>query len=130
MEAWQMNVTIIPSIAVVLSSANRMALGLTDEINLRLSTNEQAYKNILPLKVKQLRRVSAAIFLMYVSLSLLIINALLVAFSIIPAVADKWLLLLSIMLFLIAVYFKLLFAYHAYFIRSKQFAAFANPDRN
>ncbi len=125
-----MNLSLIPSVAVVLTSANRLALGLTDEINVRLSVNVLAYEEILPMKVKQLRRISISIFLMYLSLSLLIINALLVGLKLIPASADKWLILMSTVLFLCAVYFKLLFAYHSYFIRQRQFSAFLGNKRN
>jgi hypothetical protein len=124
MEAWQINISLIPSLAVILTSANRLALGLTDEINIRLSANTDAYGEILPLKVEQLKRLSIAVFIMYLSLSLLIVNALLVGLEIIPASADKILILFSIVLFLVAVYFKVSFAYHAYFIRRRQFNHF------
>lgn len=124
MEAWQINISLIPSLAVILTSANRLALGLTDEINIRLSQNTDAYGDILPLKVEQLKRLSIAVFIMYLSLSLLIVNALLVGLEIIPASADKILILFSIVLFLVAVYFKVSFAYHAYFIRRRQFNHF------
>ena len=56
METWQINLSLIPSIAVILSSTNRMALGLMDELNVRLLSNPNAYKAILPLKIKQLKR--------------------------------------------------------------------------
>lgn len=124
METWQINISLIPSLAVILTSANRLALGLTDEINIRLSLNTDAYGDILPLKVEQLKRLSIAVFIMYLSLSLLIVNALLVGLEIIPASADKILILVSIVLFLVAVYFKIAFAYHAYFIRRRQFNHF------
>ena len=58
MENWQLNISLIPSIAVILASSNRMALGLTDEISLRLLANLEMYKEILPLKISQLKRLS------------------------------------------------------------------------
>lgn len=124
MEAWQINLSLIPSIAVILTSANRMALGLTDEINVRLLANTSVYSEILPDKIKQLKRLSISIFLMYLSLSILVSNALLVALEIIPISADKLLILISITIFLIAIYFKIIFSWNAYFIRQKQFKRF------
>lgn len=50
METWQLNLSLIPSIAVILTSANRMALGLTDEINLRLLSNAEAFPKFYHLK--------------------------------------------------------------------------------
>lgn len=128
METWQINISLIPSIAVILTSSNRMALGLTDEINVRLAANLILYKAILPLKIKQLKRLSFSIFLMYLSLSLLIVNSLLVALSIISKSYDKVLIILSIFLFLVAVYFKIIFAFKAYQIRQKQFEIFLNDE--
>lgn len=121
MEAWQINLSLIPSIAVILTSVNRMALGLTDEINVRLLANESFYASILPDKIKQLKRLSMAIFLMYLSLSLLILNALLVALNIIPVSMDKVLIFISISILFVAVYYKILFSWKAYFLRQKQF---------
>lgn len=117
METWQINLSLIPSIAVILTSSNRMALGLTDEINVRLSVNQEAYKSVLPEKIKQLKRLSLAIFLMYLSLVILVLNALLVAIDIIPNEYDKILIISSIFVFFIAIYFKMYFSWKAYFIR-------------
>ncbi len=127
METWQINLSLIPTIAVILTSGNRMALGLTDEINVRLSANVEAYREILPLKIQQLKRLSIAIFLMYLSLSILILSALLTALYIIPAAYDKIPILVAIAFFLAGVAFKLQFAYHAYFIRHQQFQKFLHP---
>lgn len=62
MEAWQINLSLIPSIAVILASSNRMALGLTDEINVRLISNREVFEEIIPEKIKQLKRLSLAIY--------------------------------------------------------------------
>ena len=101
-----------------------MALGLTDEINQWFSPKSTDYSKILSLKIKQLKRLSIAIFLMYVSLSLLIINALLVGLQLIPKSIDKLGILLSIIIFLIAIYYKILFSFKAYYIRQDQFKIF------
>ena len=124
METWQINISLIPSIAVILTSSNRMALGLTDEINQWFFPKSTEYSKILSLKIKQLKRLSIAIFLMYVSLSLLIINALLVGLQLIPKSIDKLGILLSIIIFLVAIYYKILFSYKAYYIRQDQFKIF------
>lgn len=50
MENWQINLSLIPSIAVILTSTNRMALELTDEINVRLLQNKDTFIDILTLK--------------------------------------------------------------------------------
>lgn len=128
METWQINISLIPSIAVIVASSNRMALGLTDEINARLVTNLIKYKPILPLKIIQLKRLSFSIFLQYLSLSLLIVNALLVALNIIPEKFDKLLILISISLFLVAIYFTIIFSFKAYQIRQKQFELFFDDN--
>jgi hypothetical protein len=52
METWQINISLIPTIAVILTSSNRMALGLTDEINQWFYQNKKNYSNILLLKIK------------------------------------------------------------------------------
>ncbi len=124
MENWQINISLIPSIAIILTSSNRMALGLTDEINVRLSQNVEAYKGILPLKIKQLKRLSLSIILMYISLALLVINALLGALSIISQSYDEVLIIMAITIFLFAIFFKIKFSYNAFLIRQKQFQNF------
>ncbi len=124
METWQINLSLIPSIAVILTSSNRMALGLTDEINSRLAANVEVYKEILPNKIKQLKRLSISILLMYISLSILILNALLVGMKIISEYHDKLLIFISIIIFFVAIYFSTLFSWNAYFIRQKQFEKF------
>ncbi|NOQ92450.1 MAG: hypothetical protein GQ552_07025 [Flavobacteriaceae bacterium] len=121
METWQINISLIPSIAVILTSSNRMALGLTDEINQWFFPNKDIVSEILAQKIKQLKRLSIAIFLMYLSLSILVINALLVGLDLIPHSIDKLGILISIIFFLVAIYFKILFSFKAYFIRQKQF---------
>ncbi len=121
METWQINISLIPSIAVILTSSNRMALGLTDEINQWFFPNKDIVSEILVLKIKQLKRLSIAIFLMYLSLCILVINALLVGLDLIPSSIDKLGILIAIIFFLIAIYFKILFSFKAYFIRQKQF---------
>lgn len=121
METWQINISLIPSIAVILTSSNRIALGLTDEINQWFFPKTNEFSEILSLKIKQLKRLSISIFLMYLSLSFLIINALLVGLNLIPTSIDKLGILISIVIFLIAIYFKILFSFKAYFIRQKQF---------
>ncbi|MBK8516650.1 MAG: hypothetical protein IPL55_10325 [Saprospiraceae bacterium] len=126
MENWQFNLTLIPSIAFVLTSANRMALGLTDEINVRISANIDAYRDILPLKIKQLKRLSISIVLMYISLAVLIINALVGALYIVSAPYDRVLMIIAITVFLIAIMYKIQFSYHAYIIRQNQFNYFKN----
>lgn len=124
METWQINISLIPSIAVILTSSNRMALGLTDEINARLAANLNVYKEILPSKIQQLKRLSISILLMYISLSILILNALLVGMNLISEHYDKLLIFISIIIFFVAVYFSTLFSWNAYFIRQKQFEKF------
>lgn len=130
MESWQINLSLIPSIAVLLTSANRSAIGLTDEINVRLMANIDAYKNILPLKIEQLKRISISIFLMYTSLSLLILNALLTALNFISPANDKILIIVAIAFFFIGVHFSLMFSYNAFFIRKKQFDFFIDQKNN
>jgi cytochrome c oxidase subunit IV len=124
MENWQVNISLIPSIAVILTSTNRMALGLTDEINLRLLQNLEAFKDILPLKIKQLKRLSLAIILMYLALALLVINALSGALEILEAAYANLLIIVAIVIFMIALIFKIQFSYHAYKIRQVQFLSF------
>ena len=55
METWQINIPLIPSIAVILTSSNPMALGLTDEINQWFFPKSTDYSKILSLKIKQLK---------------------------------------------------------------------------
>lgn len=124
MENWQINISLIPSIAVILTSTNRMALGLTDEINLRLLANIEVYREILPLKIRQLKRLSLSIVLMYISLALLVINALVGTVVMINKPFDMTLIVIAIAIFLIAIFIKIQFSYYAYTIRQKQFLQF------
>ncbi len=130
METWQINISLIPSIAVILTSSNRLALGLTDEINQWFLPNINEVSEISSLKIKQLKRLSIAIFLMYLSLSILIINALLVGLNLIPSSIDKLGILIAIVIFLIAIYFKILFSFKAYFIRQKQFKSLISSENS
>lgn len=124
METWQINLSLIPSIAVILTSANRTVLGLTDEINVRILANPEAYSKVLPLKITQLKRLSVAVFLMYLCLVCLILNALLVGVNVITPKNDKVLIFLAVIIFFVAVFYMLLFSWNAYFIRQKQFKVF------
>lgn len=124
METWQINLSLIPSIAVILTSANRMALGLTDEINSRLLTNIEAFRHVLPLKIKQLKRLSIAIVVMYSSLAILVLNALLTGMNLLQEPQDKYLIFLAILIFFVGLHFKIMFAINAFFIRQKQFITF------
>lgn len=126
MENWQLNISLIPSIAVILASSNRMALGLTDEISLRLLANLEMYKEILPLKISQLKRLSLSITLMYISLALLVVNALLSALNIIKESYEMFLVMVAISFFLAGLILKVQFSYYAYKIRQKQFLKFVN----
>lgn len=126
MENWQLNISLIPSIAVILASSNRMALGLTDEISLRLLANLEMYKEILPLKISQLKRLSLSITLMYISLALLVVNALLSALNIIKESYEMFLVIVAISFFLAGLILKVQFSYYAYKIRQKQFFKFVN----
>jgi len=129
METWQINLSLIPSIAVILTSTNRMVLGLTDEINVRLLSNPEAFLEILPLKIKQLKRLSIAILLMYNSLGLLVLNALLAGCEFIPSQYDKVLIFVAIIIFFVAIHFKIQFSWNAYFIRQKQFEKFIKTNK-
>lgn len=129
METWQINLSLIPSIAVILTSANRMVLGLTDEINVRLLSNPEAFSEILPLKIKQLKRLSIAILLMYNSLGLLVLNALLAGCEFIPSQYDKILIFVAIIIFFVAIHYKIQFSWNAYFIRQKQFQKFIKTNK-
>lgn len=124
MENWQINLSLIPSIAVILTSTNRMTLGLTDEINVRLSQNKEVFSEILPLKIMQLKRLSLAIILMYISLALLIFNTLIGALLQLTGIATMFLIFISIAIFLIGIGIKISFSFHAYKIRQKQFINF------
>ena len=121
MEIWKINLSLIPSIAVILTSANRIALGLTDEINLQLINNPEAYKHILPLKIEQLKRVSMAIVIMYTSLAVLVLNALLTGTNILRSPYDMYLIFVAILIFFVGLHYKIMFAGNALFIRQKQF---------
>lgn len=121
MESWQINLSLIPSIALILMSANNLALGLTNEINSHFTLKNKSSDDILPQKIQQLKRLSLSIFLMYLSLSILIFNALLVALSFIPESYDKAFMLLSIAILFIAIYLKVQFSFKAYLIRTLQF---------
>ncbi|AFK05494.1 hypothetical protein Emtol_0222 (plasmid) [Emticicia oligotrophica DSM 17448] len=124
MENWQINLSLIPSIAVILTSTNRMALGLTDEINIRLLQNKEVFIDILPLKIKQLKRLSLAIILMYISLAMLVFNALITALFQLKSSDSKILIFGAITIFLIAIGVKISFSFHAYKIRQQQFLKF------
>ena len=126
MENWQLNISLIPSNAVILASSNRMAVGLTDEISLRLLANLEMYKEILPLKISQLKRLSLSITLMYISLALLVVNALLSALNIIKESYEMFLVMVAISFFLAGLILKVQFSYYAYKIRQKQFLKFVN----
>lgn len=121
MESWQINLSLIPSIALLLMSANNLAIGLANEINNHFANAQHNPDRIFYQKKIQLKRLSMAIFLMYTSLSVLIANALLVAIEIIPRQYEKSMMLLAILILFFAIYFKLAFSFKAYFIRTHQY---------
>ncbi|MBS3912977.1 MAG: hypothetical protein KG003_00605 [Bacteroidetes bacterium] len=128
MEAWHLNLSMIPGIAVILSSTNRMVLGLTDEINNRLLSRPDAYYLVLPKKIQQLKRLSISIALMYISIVLILTHTLLLGMDIIAIEHTDLLIYCAISIFFLGVYYQLVFAIKAYSIRQEQFREFIKPN--
>ncbi|AWV98468.1 hypothetical protein [Arcticibacterium luteifluviistationis] len=124
METWQINLSLIPSLAVILGSVNRMALGLTDELNNRLHLDHELFEEIIPLKIKQLKTLSIATLLMYLSLLLLVINAMLGGLNVFENYNTAILIIIAVFIFFVSIILLVSFSWNAYFIRQRQFEKF------
>ena len=124
MENWQIYLSFIPSIAVILTGVNRLALGITDEINLRLLPQRNTNKEIIALKVKQLKRLSIAVTLMYLALSILVMSALLAGNHILGMMYQNIPIFVSISLFFTAIGYLIRFSYASILLLNRQFDGF------
>ena len=124
MENWQIYLSFIPSIAVILTGVNRLALGITDEINLRLLPQRNTNKEIIVLKVKQLKRLSIAATLMYLALSILVMSALLAGNHILGIMYQNIPIFVSISLFFTAIGYLIRFSYASILLLNRQFDEF------
>ena len=121
MENWQIYLSFIPSIAVILSGVNRLALGVTDEINSHLLPQKEVYKDIIPLKIMQLKRLNVATTLMFIALAILVMSALLSGNLILGMMYQNVPIFVSISLFFIAIGYMIRYSYHSIRLVQKQF---------
>lgn len=121
MENWQIYLSFIPSIAVILSGVNRLALGVTDEINSHLLPRKEVYKDIISLKVKQLKWLSIASTLMFIALAILVMSALLSGNHILGMMYQNVPIFVSISLFFIAIGYMIRYSYNSIRLMQKQF---------
>ena len=124
MEHWQIYLSFIPSIAVILTGVNRMTLGVTDQINAQILVEKEVRKDIILLKIKQLRRLSIATMLMYIALAILVISALLSGNNILGMMYQNIPIFVSITLFFIAIGLLVSFSFNALILQKKQFGDF------
>lgn len=120
MNNWHIPLAFIPSIAVIITSTSRLALGLTDELNNKMKEKE-LYATIIEAKIKQLKRLSIAGVMLYISLAILVSDVLLVALTIIPEGCEFYGVIASVFFFQIAIIFLIIFSVKAFLIRQKQF---------
>lgn len=121
MESWTLPLSMIPSLAVILTSTSRMILGLTDELNDKMKDPGHD-RTIVAAKLGQIKRLSIASVLMYVSLAVLVAAVLLTGVGWIGVGVEEALMLVAVALFFAALVYKIMFSWHAYFIRQRQFA--------
>jgi uncharacterized membrane protein (DUF485 family) len=121
MENWTLPFSMIPSLAVILTSTSRMILGLTDEMNNKIKDPGHD-RNIVTAKLGQIKRLSIASIFMYMSLAVLVVAVLLVGTGWISPQVEEGAMLFAVTLFFVAIVYMIVFSWKAYFIRQQQFA--------
>lgn len=121
MENWTLPLSMIPSLAVILTSTSRMILGLTDELNNKIKDPGHD-RIVVAAKHRQIKRLSLASIFMYMSLAVLVVAVLLVGTGWIGAQVEEGAMLSAVGLFFVAIVYMIIFSWKAYFIRQRQFA--------
>lgn len=121
MENWTLPLSMIPSLAVILTSTSRMILGLTDELNNKIKDPGHD-RIVVAAKLRQIKRLSLASIFMYMSLAVLVVAVLLVGTGWIGAQVEEGAMLFAVGLFFVAIVYIIIFSWKAYFIRQRQFA--------
>lgn len=72
---WYFPITIIPGIALLILSTTNLILGLNVELS-QLAQENSRYEKIIELKIKQLKRISRAVFWFYMGIFLFLISGM------------------------------------------------------
>ncbi|HMQ77358.1 MAG TPA: hypothetical protein PKE21_14505 [Flavobacteriales bacterium] len=121
MENWTLQLSLIPSLAVILTSTSRMTLGLSDELTNMVKTVGHD-PQLVQEKLEQIKRLSLAGVFMYLSMAVLVVAVLFNGAGWIDPRWEDGAMLIAVAIFFMAIVIKVRFSYFAYFIRQRQFA--------
>lgn len=113
---WYIPITIIPGIALLILSTTNLILGLNSELA-HLAEQSERYQFIIDLKIKQLKRISRAVFWFYLGTFLFLVSGLGAAMA---TPGQKWpefILLSGVISTTLAISFLLVFSVKAVSIR-------------
>ncbi len=113
---WYFPITIIPGIALLILSTTNLILGLNVELS-QLADESHRYDEIIDLKIKQLKRVSRAVFWFYMGIFLFLISGMGAALT---DSSEKWpqfILLAGVLSTTLAIILLLVFSIKAVRIR-------------
>ena len=120
MDEWYIPISIIPSIALLLTSTTQLTLGITTELY-KKQENYKKYEHIINAKLRQIKLLSATSVLLYISLAVLVATVLLSGLGICTSMHTDIGMLVSITLFFTALIVMIVFSINAYTIRQRQF---------
>lgn len=113
---WYFPITIIPGIALLILSTTNLISGLNLELS-QLAEENSRYEEIIDLKIKQLKRISRAVFWFYMGVFLFLISGMGAALT---DFSEKWpqfILLAGVLSTTLAIILLLVFSIKAVRIR-------------
>lgn len=113
---WYFPITLIPGIALLILSTTNFILGLNVELA-QLAEESSRYDKIINRKIKQLKRISRAVFWFYLGIFLFLISGMSIALTDLPENWPKFILSAGVMCTTVAIIFLLIFSIKAVYIR-------------
>ncbi|MCT4602396.1 MAG: hypothetical protein N4A59_05800 [Marinifilum sp.] len=115
---WYIPITIIPGIGLIIMSTSSNLIALNTEIS-QLNNEKNIYNEIIDLKLQQLRKLSIAMVLQYLSVILFLFSGIILAVSSSAIFLSKCLLLSGVSMATLAIIILFFYAIKSVSIRQK-----------
>ncbi len=115
---WYVPITIIPGIGLLIASTSAILLNLNSEISL-LNQDKSQYFEIIDLKLKQLKKLSIAISLQYLSVLFFLFSGIIRAIYMDEKIWSEYVLLSGVLAASISISILLIYSIKAINIRQK-----------
>ncbi len=115
---WYIPMTIIPGIAIIITSSSNIMLELNNEIS-NLSEQENKNLNIISAKLTQLKKLSISIVFQYIGVLLFLFSGILKSLKSDADTMSKFLLIIGVLAVTISIIILLIYSIKAVSIRQK-----------